>query len=637
MNYRADINALRALSVMLVVLFHYQIFPLTAGFIGVDVFFVISGFLMTGIITNKMQANSFSIIEFYGARAKRLIPALTALTALCLVLLLFGWFFLAPEDLHKLAGHISSSITFTSNITYANESGYFDLDSSEKWLLHTWSLSVEWQFYLFFPLILYISNKIPLKNANNITIITLFAVSILLSLYYYTIDYKNTYYFLSTRAWEMLAGGMTAIYAKNYTPVIGKNIGLFSIAAIALFSCLPLSSATWPGPLTIIPVFATCAILLTQHKNSIYNNKIITQIGLASYSIYIWHWPIYVLLSHLNLQDNYQHLTTGIILSVILGLLSKNIIENKFTHSAITGKNTVGIYLILILVIHTICMQIVTNKGYTYRIDNSLKKLGIDLRQIDMPSRKNGFCFNNFNSDKAAKISNTGTECWIGDLNATETTLLFGDSFAGHWEPLWDDIGKREHIKIRSITTNWCYPAFDTNFTGPATHPSYPQCLINRKYLLENAHQFQTIILAGHWLQIHEIDSMSSIHHVISELNKFGNRIILMPSPTIFDQNILSKFKFYNFNNMEFNIKNFSDNSNEIASVENENLKIKLSNKGIFINKESLFNTNDLTNENMPYSLDGRHISIYGSHATFENLSKSNQYNEIIRYIKNAP
>ena len=88
---------------------------------------------------------------------------------------------------------------------------------------------------------------------------------------------------------------------------------------------------------------------------------------------------------------------------------------------------------------------------------------------------------------------------------------------------------------------------------------------------------------------------------------------------------------------MEFNIKNFSNNSNEIASVENENLKIKLSNKGIFINKESLFNTNDLTNENMPYSLDGRHISIYGSHATFENFSKSNQYNEIIRYIKNAP
>ncbi|HDC4429464.1 TPA: acyltransferase, partial [Enterobacter asburiae] len=156
MKFRHDINGLRAIAVMAVVLFHFNPSMLPGGFIGVDVFFVISGFLMTSIIVGGINNNSFNIAKFYCARANRIIPALSVL---CITLLIFGWFNLTPSDYKMLAKHAASSIGFISNIIYMGETGYFDASSHEKWLLHTWSLSVEWQFYIFYPLLIILLKK----------------------------------------------------------------------------------------------------------------------------------------------------------------------------------------------------------------------------------------------------------------------------------------------------------------------------------------------------------------------------------------------------------------------------------------------------------------------------------------------
>ena len=151
MQFREDINGLRAIAVIAVVLFHFNSSWMPGGFAGVDVFFVISGFLMTGIIFKGLEQQKFSILRFYVARANRIIPALAIL---CIILLILGWFYLTPQDYKALGKHAASSVTFVSNVTYWLESGYFDALASEKWLLHTWSLSVEWQFYLIYPLVL---------------------------------------------------------------------------------------------------------------------------------------------------------------------------------------------------------------------------------------------------------------------------------------------------------------------------------------------------------------------------------------------------------------------------------------------------------------------------------------------------
>jgi len=161
-NFRYDINGLRAYAVILVVLFHFGIIGFAAGFIGVDIFFVISGFLMTSIVIKSLDKGNFSLLKFYLARGIRIVPALFVVSTIVLIL---GWFLVLPTDYKALAKHTLSSINFFSNIVYWRESGYFDTDSHNKALLHTWSLSVEWQFYLVFPIIVALLYKI--KKSRN--------------------------------------------------------------------------------------------------------------------------------------------------------------------------------------------------------------------------------------------------------------------------------------------------------------------------------------------------------------------------------------------------------------------------------------------------------------------------------------
>ena len=157
LEFRKDINGLRAYAVLAVMLYHFQIPFFNGGFVGVDVFFVISGYLMTRIILQGMEKGNGWLLNFYYGRARRIIPAVLVL---CAVLLFLGWFLVLPEDYRKLAKHSVAALTFSSNVTFWKESGYFDVASHEKWLLHTWSLSVEWQFYLLYPLILWVARRL---------------------------------------------------------------------------------------------------------------------------------------------------------------------------------------------------------------------------------------------------------------------------------------------------------------------------------------------------------------------------------------------------------------------------------------------------------------------------------------------
>lgn len=209
MNFRSDINGLRAIAVISVVLFHFNPEILPGGFAGVDVFFVISGFLMTSIIFRGLENSNFSIVNFYISRANRIIPALAIL---CLVIMIFGWFYLTPLDFKTLGKHVSGSIRFISNSMYLKESGYFDVSANSKWLLHTWSLSVEWQFYLIYPVVLTLLYKaFGLKTLRKILI----AATVSFYLYSLCSSYSNpnaSYFLLSNRAWEMLLGGIAYAY-----------------------------------------------------------------------------------------------------------------------------------------------------------------------------------------------------------------------------------------------------------------------------------------------------------------------------------------------------------------------------------------------------------------------------------------
>lgn len=325
LKFRHDINGLRAIAVIAVMLFHFDEKLLPGGFAGVDVFFVISGFLMTSIIFKGLKQNNFTLIGFYIARANRIIPALVLL---CFVVIVFGWFFLPPFEYKALSKHAASSVSFVSNIIYWREAGYFDSDSNGKWLLHTWSLSVEWQFYIIYPFLLVLLKRFCTpKNLRQILVL-ITVLGSFLSIYLTLHWPEGAYYLLPSRVWEMTLGGLAFLYPN--ISIINKNkkqaelLGLIMIVS-ALF--LVSRDNAWPGFLAFIPVLGVYIILISNRQNSIITNNIIFQkIGTWSYSIYLWHWPLAVFGYYFEI-DNWLYV--GIPLSIILGWASFSFVETK--------------------------------------------------------------------------------------------------------------------------------------------------------------------------------------------------------------------------------------------------------------------------------------------------------------------
>lgn len=327
MKFRQDINGLRAIAVIAVVLFHFNSKWLPGGFVGVDIFFVISGFLMTKIIFTGLETRTFSIFRFYMARARRIIPALTVL---CLAVLVFGWFYLNSMDYETLGKHAASSLGFLSNLIYFKESGYFSATSHEKWLLHTWSLSVEWQFYIIYPLILvlmhkYVTVRIIKKIILAMTVLGFIATVI--ATYKWPVA---AFYLLPTRAWEMMLGGLAYLFpltlAKKHKPWL--ELSGFTLLCITFIFIS--EDELWPGYLSLLPALGTFLIIQSQRNDSRLSNNIVFQkIGLWSYSIYLWHWPLVVLLY--DFGYSFQGALLGLVLSCLLGFISYKMVESKLS------------------------------------------------------------------------------------------------------------------------------------------------------------------------------------------------------------------------------------------------------------------------------------------------------------------
>jgi len=366
MKFRADINGLRAIAVIAVVLYHFNAAWMPGGFAGVDVFFVISGFLMTGIIFRGIEQENFSILRFYVARANRIIPALSAL---CIVLLVFGWFYLSPVEYRSLGKHAASSISFLSNIIYLMESGYFDAASHEKWLLHTWSLSVEWQFYIIYPLILVAISKFMSVKAMKVTLLVGTVLGFLYSIYATISEPNSAYYLLPTRAWEMMIGGLAYLYPLALQDKRKKLVEWFGLALIVGSYFFISKDSPWPGYLAAFPVLGAFLVILAQRNDSLITSNIIFQkLGAWSYSIYLWHWPLVVLAYNLEMKSWY---IAGIGLSITLGFFSWKFIEKMSIPVTGNWRQLLRLKYLYIAIGSLICSVFVyTQNGLNIRFDN---------------------------------------------------------------------------------------------------------------------------------------------------------------------------------------------------------------------------------------------------------------------------
>ena len=330
MKFRNDINGLRTLAVLAVVLFHFGLHPFGGGFVGVDIFFVISGYLMTAMILPRFLQDRFELSEFYFARARRIVPALAFL---CIALALVGWFYLPPSLYGVLGKHIAASLAFLSNIVYWREAGYFDTASHYKWLLHTWSLSVEWQFYLLYPLsILAVGKWFRSERSLQTALWIMFVGSLLLCIAATAWKPSAAFYLLPTRTWELIAGGLVFMHGQRgvsqRTALVLQTLGF----GLMVFSIIALSEARWPGYLATLPVAGASLFILANRQSSyLLNNAFVQAIGRWSYSIYLWHWPMVVALHYAHLEKSSLWRAAGIFGSVVAGALSYTFVERRTT------------------------------------------------------------------------------------------------------------------------------------------------------------------------------------------------------------------------------------------------------------------------------------------------------------------
>jgi peptidoglycan/LPS O-acetylase OafA/YrhL len=419
LTFRYDLNFLRAVAVSLVVLFHFQVNGLNAGFIGVDVFFVISGWLMTKIIYEGLREEKFSFIDFYLARARRILPALIVL---CIALLIIGWFFLLPSEFRQLGKHLAATPVFLSNIIFSSEAGYFNGASYEKLLLHTWSLSIEWQFYVIFPIILFIIVKFLKVGKVSLVIHCLLLLSLIYSIWLGVNRVDSSYFNLFSRAWEMLVGAVAYFHASRIqfknSPVI-----FYSGVLLIFFSAFFLDDTYyWPSFWAILPTLGAYLILIARYQEAfLIKNRVVQYLGTTSYSIYLWHWPVFVFMLRYYENIEYQNVLSGIIITLILADFSYRYVETKANKLKFSSLRQTVFFLGIIGAVSLSSVVVYVTNGFSEYGRFSNKIVLADQEYNNREVRK---------KECLSELSFRSSRCIYGDKDGEIDFIVFGDSHA---------------------------------------------------------------------------------------------------------------------------------------------------------------------------------------------------------------
>lgn len=335
MDYRREIDGLRALAVLPVILFHAGFETFSGGFVGVDVFFVISGYLITTIILAELEQGKFSIVNFYERRARRILPALFLVMLFCIP---FAWVLLTPADLNSFAKSLVAVPLFVSNVFFWRDGGYFETAAELKPLLHTWSLAVEEQYYVLFPLFLMLFWRLG-KRWIFVSLGLVFVASIAIAQWGAYAQPTAAFFLLPTRGWELLIGAFAAFYLaqanrKDYGQTISEVAGWLGLALI-LYAIFAYNKATpFPGFYALIPALGTMLVILfaTQHTTvgKFVGNKAFVCVGLISYSAYLWHQPVLAFARHWSKEPDKFLILLLVAFVLTISYFSWKFIERPF-------------------------------------------------------------------------------------------------------------------------------------------------------------------------------------------------------------------------------------------------------------------------------------------------------------------
>lgn len=536
--YRPEIDGLRAIAVSLVVLFHLWPLALPGGFIGVDVFFVISGFLITSIINKELQIGSFNFAAFYARRMKRILPVFFVMIAASS---LMAYFVLLPTDYIFYARSAMRASVYLSNKFFLENSNYFGLDAQEYPLLHTWSLAVEEQYYLFWPLLMLGFTKLDKlwRNAQVIIICALFILSYGFSIYCGKHHPELGYYSLFSRAFELMLGSVLALLIvkdANYhwhntnsvAPKVSWALSLIGLSLIIGSAYYLDDKVPFPGWVAILPTIGAGLLIYAGHLthkniiNHILATRLMVWIGLISYSIYLWHWPILAFWHYCN-PGQAISLGGGVIiiaLTLVAAILSYRLIELPLKRRQLRFKPVLLIFQLLpLILVVTSAELIIKSQGDVARVKD---KLAVELMYL---------------SDKYCYDKVVGN-CVFGNQAQQPTKiLLFGDSHAGALAPFWSLVAKNYGLSIKELAVGACYPLVDSVEHLPSTEPKLyapDLCQQQVKYITQHLNDYDVVILSGVWTDYLEnkrkfrLDFRQEVKNTLALLQRMHKQVILV-------------------------------------------------------------------------------------------------------------
>ena len=501
-SYRKDIDGLRALAVLLVLVFHFNLLPLgKGGFLGVDIFFVISGFLITSIIKKQLDNDTFSFKVFYTKRIKRLAPALFAVLA---AVILVGSITLFPSELSSLSEQLLATQFYYSNIYYWQNINYFGLNSDSVHLLHTWSLAVEEQFYLFFPVIVFFIYRY-MKNYFWHFIAAGAIVSFGLNLAFVDTKPELTFYLMPTWAWELLCGSLIVL-ALDRSPIKNQRtnelLGYLGIAIILLSVLFYTDEVKFPGYYALLPTIGSMLLILTGNQSrslvsKLLNHDITVYIGQLSYSLYLVHWPINVFASDI-LHGEYDFFWRLAMfgLSFLCSIILYHFVENPFRKESFfkRKKGLMAFYLTGLTVTLIIFTTIYASHGLPGRYPDNVISLA-EYVNDDAPLLQE--CLH-----EKQPLQNASEFCRIGAIDRDPTWILFGDSHIWSTREAFNIWLTRNGQSGLLMFRQSCPPVKDIFlFKAKSGCHDFNEAILE---FIKNSASIENVILVSAWVQARE-------------------------------------------------------------------------------------------------------------------------------------
>ena len=523
MQYRPDIDGIRALAVVPVVLFHAGIWPFSGGYIGVDVFFVISGYLITTILVNDVRAEKFSVVRFYDRRIRRIFPALFLMMGLCFIA---SWFILLPSHFEDFSESAFAAAIFLSNVQFWREAGYFGADAELAPLLHTWSLAVEEQFYVVFPLLLALIHRRGLPLLKVILAGTFF-VSFFLSVYFVKIAPEAAFYLTPMRAWELMAGSILAV--GGVAPITNRKLAegvALGGAVLILVSVFSFSQETpFPGLAALLPVVGTAALIHSGANSDTVIRRVLSIrplvfIGLVSYSFYLFHWPIFVFYRHLEGVDGPAYIRWALVfVSFFCAWLSWRFVESPFRSGGSDNApfRVVGSGIAVSLVFLAIGFAGNMTHGWPSRFDFRFDpRPVVSAGEAEARAVMEGVSCRVI---KAGEVLANGAACELDHYKGSRIALL-GDSHAAHLYPGLAASFPDEDFYLYSA--GGCRP-----IRGVNTRKDKARCGVIGPYVFDELlprHRFDAVILSGKWVS----EDVEHLPATIAYIRQFVDDVIVV-------------------------------------------------------------------------------------------------------------